>query len=67
MNNCDFYTVLIGDKFINSNFIKEPTYDIYEAIKFKCSKDAEEYCELIKEGVDFKITGVKCIYKRKGD
>lgn len=55
-----FYTIMINDKFINSNFMREPNNNICQAIRFNTIEEAKEYCQFIIDGVDYKIIKVNC-------
>ena len=55
-----FYTIMLEGKFINSNFMREDSKDIVEAIKFSKKENAKYFFEGLRKDKDFKIIKVKC-------
>lgn len=58
--NTKFYTIMMGDKFLPSNIMKDYTDNIVECIKFTHREDAEEHFRWLRKDMDFKIVEVEC-------
>lgn len=58
--NTEFYTIMIGDKFLNSNLFRKENELITEAVKFKYEEDCREYFNDLRKDKPFKIVKVKC-------
>lgn len=56
----EFYTIMEGNNFINSNFMKDNNENISEAIRFNTLESAKYYFEDLRKDRGFKIVKVKC-------
>ena len=58
-----FWTVMIEDKFLNSNFMRDASENIVEAIRFYSKEECEEYFEMLRKDKPFRIVEVTCQLK----
>lgn len=58
--NTEFWTIMIGDKFLNSNLYRKDNELITEAVKFTYEEDCREYFNDLRKDKPFKIAKVKC-------
>lgn len=58
--NTEFWTIMIGDKFLNSNLFRKENELITEAVKFTYEEDCREYFNDLRKAKPFKIVKVKC-------
>ena len=56
----EFWTIMIGDKFLNSNLFRKENELITEAVKFTYEEDCREYFNDLRKDKPFKIVKVKC-------
>ncbi|CAI3685777.1 hypothetical protein [Clostridium neonatale] len=56
----EFYTIMDGNKFFNSNFMREDSENIIEAIRFSSQEEATIYFKGLREDRGFRIVKVKC-------
>lgn len=68
MNKKYFYTLIRNGKFLNSNFMKDDTDNIAEAIRFNTETEVLSYWEspyskIMRKESDIKIIEVECILR----
>lgn len=56
----EFYTIMKGNNFKNSNFMRDDNENISEAIRFNTLESAKCYFEGLRKDREFKIVKVKC-------
>lgn len=56
----EFYTIMEGGYFLNSNFMKDMTSNINEAIRFNSLKGAKRHFENLRQDRCFRIVKVNC-------
>jgi hypothetical protein len=57
----EFYTIMEGNNFINSNFMRDNNENISEAIRFNTLESAKYYFEGLRKDRGFRIVKVKCV------
>lgn len=55
-----FWTIMDGDKFLNSNLMRKDNSNIVEAIKFEYEEDCLEFMEGLRKDRNFKSVEVNC-------
>lgn len=63
MVDYSFYTIMLNERFLNSNSVLKDTKNISQAIKFNFKKDAENYKDFYIENIDnqnYKVIRVDC-------
>jgi len=55
-----FYTIMRGNKFLNSNLFRGDSENIVEAVRFTHEEDVKEYFEGLRKDRGFRIVKVKC-------
>lgn len=63
MENNVFYTIMIDDKFLNSNFMRDNTEHILEGVRFYTEEDAKDFTESLRDDIEFKVIKVKCEFE----
>lgn len=56
----EFYTIMEDECFLNSNFMKDITRNINEAIRFNSLKCARRHFESLRQDRNFRIVKVNC-------
>lgn len=55
-----FWTIMDGDKFLNSNFMRDSSDSITEAVRFRTEDGCKEFFEGLRQDRGFKIAEVTC-------
>lgn len=56
----EFYTIMQGDNFMNTNMFGENNENIIECIRFSTLESVQEYFEGLRKDKGFRIVKVKC-------
>ncbi|NFL87495.1 hypothetical protein FDB24_14835 [Clostridium botulinum] len=56
----EFYTIMCGNEFLNSNFMRDESKNIIEAIRFSTEEGVKEYFKGLRKNRGFRIVKVKC-------
>lgn len=63
MTNNVFYTIIIDNKFLNSNFMRDNTDHILEGVRFYTEGDAKDFTENFRKDISFKVVKVSCTFE----
>lgn len=55
-----FWTIMIDEKFLNSNFMRDNNENISEAVRFSDEESCREFFEGLRKDKPFKIVEVNC-------